>query len=368
MPQPFLVRLFLCVAAVCLVIQPASRARAADKDETKKTKEYDDVKFDTVDQVEIHGRFYSAGKKKAATILVLTKLGGDIRQDGWDRLAEALKKQGYSVLLFDFRGCGESKNISPDFWKVADNVTSIKGGPGNPVKATIDFKDFNKSYYPTLINDIAAARMFLDRRNDAGECNSSDLILIGAEDGAALGMAWIYSEWYRFRLDGVGKLESGSEGRDVAGAVWLSYKRNVGSYSPYMDEWFRYVGREKKTPMAFVCGDGDKSGDELAQYWVNFMKKKEGKGDPGSKLTGFKAIDKADKVAGSELLQKDLKTQEWIIEYIGKLMESRGNSEWGQREAKKIASVWSFPNTLRVAAKSRDSETLNLAPLRLLFR
>jgi pimeloyl-ACP methyl ester carboxylesterase len=358
------------MAAICLLSCPASRACGADKDETKKTKEYDDVKFDTVDQVEIHGRFYAgAGKKKAATVMVLTKLGGDIRQDGWDRLAEALKKEGYSVLLFDFRGCGDSKNISPDFWKVANNVSSIKGGPGNPVKSTIDFKDFSKSYYPALINDIAAARVFLDRRNDAGECNSSDLILIGAEDGAALGMAWIYSEWYRFRLDSIGKLDSGSEGKEVAGCVWLSFRRSLGSNYNVPEEWFRHVGREKKTPMAFVSGDGDRSGEELGQSWVNFIKKKDTKGDQGSKLTGFKPIEKADKVTGSELLQKNLKTQDWIIEYIGKVMEGRGNSEWTQREVKKNAYVWTFPNSaLRIPAKPRDSETISLAPMQMLFR
>jgi hypothetical protein len=181
-------------------------------------------------------------------------------------------------------------------------------------------------------------------------------------------MAWIYSEWFRFHLDSIGKLDSNSAGRDVAGAVWLSFKRSVGTYNPFMDEWFRYIGREKKTPMAFVCGDGDKSGEELGQYWVNFMKKKDSKGDPGSKLTGFRSIDKADKVVGSELLQKNLKTQEWIVEYIGKAMEARGSTEWGQREVKKNAYVWSFPGTLRIAAKTRDSDTINLAPLQLLFR
>src|SRR5438552_2217992 len=115
MPQSFVSRLFLFAGMLCLFALPAPRALAADKDEKKKGKEYDEVKFDTVDQVEIHGRFYASDKqKKAPAVLVLTKLGGDIRQDGWDRLAEALKKEGYSVLLFDFRGCGDSKNVSPD--------------------------------------------------------------------------------------------------------------------------------------------------------------------------------------------------------------------------------------------------------------
>ncbi|HEV2949549.1 MAG TPA: hypothetical protein VGX70_19385 [Gemmataceae bacterium] len=347
----------------------ASPACAADKDDKKPKKEYDEVKFDTVDQVEIHGRFYDGGKgKKSPTVMVLTKLGGDIRQDGWDRLAEALKKENFSVLLFDFRGCGDSKNISPDFWKVPNNVSSIKGGAGNPVKATIDFKDFSKSYYPALVNDIAAARVFLERRNDAGECNSSDLILIGAEDGAALGMAWIYSEWYRFRLDSIGKLDSASEGKEVAGCIWLSFKRNIGANYNVPEEWFRFVGREKKTPMAFVCGEGDRSGEELGQNWVNFIKKKDAKGDQGSKLTGFRPIEKADKVVGSELLQKNLKTEDWIKEYIGKAMESRGSNEWGQREVEKNAYVWTFPGSLRVFAKTKDSKTINLMPLQLIFR
>jgi hypothetical protein len=63
MLRSFLTRLFLCAAATCLYTLFASPVCATDKDD-KKTKEYDEVKFDTVDQVEIHGRFYAGDKKK----------------------------------------------------------------------------------------------------------------------------------------------------------------------------------------------------------------------------------------------------------------------------------------------------------------
>ena len=50
------------------------------------------------------------------------------------------------------------------------------------------------------VNDIAAARRYLEVRNDAGDCNLSNLILVGAKEGAALGSLWIAEEWQRPHL------------------------------------------------------------------------------------------------------------------------------------------------------------------------
>jgi hypothetical protein len=133
-------------------------------------------------------------------------------------------------------------------------------------------------------------------------------------------------------------------------------------------EWFKHVGREKKIPMAFVCGDGDKTSEQLGQYWVDYMKKKDAKGDTGHKLTGAEAIEKADKVTGSELLQKNLKTQDWVMKYVGKVMESRGNNEWDQREVDKKMYVWSLPGGGRLPAKVKESKTPSPVPLQLLLR
>src|SRR5262249_1350054 len=132
------------------------------------------------------------------------------------------------VLSFDFRGHGDSTNVGPGFWQAARaNTSHIKGAAAN--KQKISYKEFAPAYIPMLVNDIAAAKRYLDVQNNAKVSNSSNVILIGAEDGAALGLLWAASEWHRERLgkDAFGrpvvhKNPPEFEGEDLACAVWLS--------------------------------------------------------------------------------------------------------------------------------------------------
>jgi hypothetical protein len=380
MRRIFFAGLFVFAGALCLLAQSPTQVLAADKADDKKKKdkdEYEEAKFVTFDQVEIKGRFYPGAKKKQApAVLLLTKIGADIDQEGWDRLALALKTEGYSVLMFDYRGHEKSKNISPDFWKAPNNRT-LKGAMTPNPKDTIDYKEFPTNYFPNLVNDIMAARLYLDRKNDAGECNSADLILIGAEDGACLGALWMYSEWYRYHVNAVGKQDAKPEGNDIACAVWLSYKSQLGGTAeksggyikPNPSDWFRFVGREKKVPMAFMYAEGDKPGEDFSNNWVNFIKNKDGK-EHGSSLTRAKAIEKADKTVGSELLQKNLPTQDNIIAYLNKVMGERTGTEWTPREVDKNAYVWSIPGSgfRPPIAKVEKQKDFNLLPIQYLVK
>ena len=105
----------------------------------------------------------------------------------------------------------------------------------NYPKPTIAFKDFDKRYYPVFINDIAAARAYLDRKNDNRECNTSNFILIGAQEGATLGALWMHSEYYRYRiieeaagLARVERLDKTPEGKDIICLVALSMSSKLG--------------------------------------------------------------------------------------------------------------------------------------------
>jgi len=377
MQSSVLSRLLLVGGFSCLLAFTPLPAWAADKDEKKDKKDeaYTDVKFETSDQVELRGRWYASAKgKKAPAVLVLPKLLGDISQDGWDRLAETLAKEGYSVLLFDYRGHGKSTTVSPDFWKARDgtgayNANLYKRMLKATPPETIDIKDFKNGYLQYIVNDIAAARLFLDRRNDRGECNTGDLIVIGAEDGACLGEMFLFSEYYRHRLNAIGKPDTNSEGKDIACAIWLSYRRTLGDPKgnpPNLNpkDWFGLVGHEKKVPMAFVYGDDDKAGEAFAQEWVKYIKAKDSKDNTGHKLTGPREIEKAGKVVGNELLQKNLKTQDWIVkEYLKKVMDQRSDTEWTQREVDKNAYIWSLAGTIRPPiAKVKDQKDLNPIP------
>src|SRR5262249_22254161 len=225
------------------------RARAADDKGEEK------VKFDTVDGVELRGVFYSSmvpsrSGKKAPCVLLLHKIGGSCTEDGWDQLAHDLQKAGFCVLAFDFRGHGNSTSIdSTTFWQDRFNVQSLVKGY-DPNKKTIAIKDFNKGYYPQLVNDIAAAKNYLDTRNDAGDCNSSSVVLIGAQDGATLGAMWLNAELMRYRVTGPLQLAKEPTGKDVAGAVWLSISPALGARAAPVTEWIKFAGKDNKIPMA----------------------------------------------------------------------------------------------------------------------
>ena len=169
------------VTALAILVLPQA-LYGQDKAQEKKSDSSENIKFDSVDGVELRGSFYAASKAKAPAVLMLHRYGGS--RQGWEKLAEELQSKGFAVLTFDFRGHGESTKVTSDFWTFPANINHIRGGRKD--KKIIRQSEFRTDYLPMLVNDIVAAKHELDKRNDAGECNSSNVILIGAEEGAAL--------------------------------------------------------------------------------------------------------------------------------------------------------------------------------------
>jgi len=309
------------------------------------------VKFDTCDGVELHGTWY--GKDgKATTVILLHTIGGSSKQDGWDRLAKALNDKGFAVLSFDFRGHGDSTSIQPSFWRQAHNM-SVRGGP----KAeTISYKDYQKGYYPILVNDIAAAKAFLDSRNDigSGECNSRSIILIGAQEGAVLGTMWLASEWYRYKMVNAFKLDDRPEGKNVSACVWLSM---TGS-QPELGNWLKLIGKDKHVPMGFLYGATDNTAATFAQKWARDLK---GTSMPTKKYTAAEAIPKSN-LAGHALLRKDLPTVEKIVDYCTGVTESITAPNHDNIEFEKKAYAWQF-GTRPTQAKFPEEKLLRPIPL-----
>jgi pimeloyl-ACP methyl ester carboxylesterase len=357
--------------ALLAVPQWSGSARAADK--------FTKVTFDTVDGVTLQGTFYPSAKgKDEPTVLLLHKLGtSDSHKDGWDALAAALNEKGYSVLSFDFRGHGNSTTVDPKtFWSPVYgwNAKLIKGGSldakGKP-RDTIDQKHFPPAYVPYLLNDIAAAKWFLDERNDAGECNSRSLILIGAEDGAALGALWMLAEWNRFgatidRLRPglpplVRSVEKEPEGKDQYCAIWLTMMP-LRSVSIPLKIPLRQVGREKKVPMGFFYGDGDSLGKEHAKDFVKLIKGEDTE-SPKYQFTLERAIKEGKELKGSQLLRKTLGTQDDILTYLEKVRDKNPPHKWSKVEAAGNAYVWTFPGAPMRAAKEEKGKALEPIPL-----
>ena len=171
--------------------------------------------FFTADGVQLRGLFHvSLGKKGPADSPVVLFLyapgaGRDMSEAGWAALAHALNTEGYNVFRFDWRGHGKSTDIKDPkkFWtnEYLNGNTSnfnvfIRGGGSKkqPLKGDFFVKDLGTSvnkYMPAYLNDLAAVRVHLDTKNDNKTLNASSIFVIGANEAATLGMAWLAGEW-----------------------------------------------------------------------------------------------------------------------------------------------------------------------------
>ncbi len=306
------------------------------------------VRFESADGVQLQGTFYGSSKTNPPAVLMLHALGEDSKKKGWTLLAEELQKRGFAVLTFDFRGHGLSTDLNDEklFWANRANASLVKGFP----KATsIDYAGFNRAYYSYLCNDIAAARAYLDRKNDAGACNMSNLILIGADTGATLGAIWLHAEYYRVRLKPrfAGDLrpvpENRAEGNDAIGCVWLGINDKLGGTALTLSNTLYLPGKVKAVPMTFWYGEKDKKGkiaaEKLVDNLVAYKKKgKDKEREEKYKLTS--AVEVAgSKLSGSELLQKGLKTEKFLADYLELVVQEK-NTEWVAREFLKTAYGW----------------------------
>jgi alpha-beta hydrolase superfamily lysophospholipase len=349
---------FVASVTILTMLAPAVRAQEQGK--------FESVRFRTADGVTIKGSFYPGENTNAATVILLHNLNENRKKKNWLNLAVELQKKGYAVLTFDFRGHGDSTSVDPEvFWS--------KQHPFNHMVRKgqeIDNK-FDKRYLPALVNDIAAAKAFLDKKNDAKECNSSRIILIGAETGATLGALWLKSEWQRYRvkmtdfgkpwLDRFGRpypdLTKPPEGSAVINCIWLSISPTLGSRTVDLGTLLAKAARERAVPMAFMYSNEDKSGKTVARnlesrlvvYVTEGGKKVR---DKKYRYTAAWEIESG-KLKGQELLQK--KIIEGIVNHLDDSSKDRGE-DWMDRDFRKTAYVWYFGPTVPVLIAKRPDE------------
>jgi pimeloyl-ACP methyl ester carboxylesterase len=294
--------------------------------------ESEKVTFTTVDEVELEGTYYPSSQGvKAPCALLLPNLKGTSRQPGWDQLAGKLQGKGYAVLIFDYRGHGHSTAVQPAFWEVSAN-RELNKKAGKLKKPEITFEDFHQAYYPMLVNDVAAARRFLERKNDARECNIGNLVVIGAQEGAALGALWLATEWRRHppRKKGMATNQPPA-GQDVAAAAWISITPTLGggkSPQTQVKEWIRQ--RRDDTPMAFLYGNEDKASAAFTtELFTKVLRANAPPRPPNTAIKGFRT-----KAVGAELLNTK-GVDDAILNYLDNVLESRDEQTWTDRETKK---------------------------------
>jgi pimeloyl-ACP methyl ester carboxylesterase len=320
----------------------------------------DPVTIDTVDQVELKGTYWPSLKgKKAPVAILLHRVGG--KSSELKEMADQLQKAGFAVLTFDFRGHGESTTVGASFWDAPHNKMMLRHKPG---QNTISLQEFPPRYLPYLVNDIAAAKRFLERRyNDSGDCNTSNVVLVGAEDGATLGALWMASEARRYRLNPFNGMKSPTpESKDVIACIWLSISNWIGpqaapggvakglNVTNQLPKWILDAGhsKESKVPMAFIYGKQDRDADATALRLLRWLKPTYQRGmevkNDDLKATGEKPIAETS-LKGSRLLTGELPTRNWIFkEYLEKVIidEKKGLQEWEKRDPEKSAYLWEF--------------------------
>jgi alpha-beta hydrolase superfamily lysophospholipase len=326
------------------------------------------VNFKSYDEVELTGTFYraapAAGNRDKDTVVMLLHdfnhlKGGGSHQDGWNHLAGELQKAGYNVFSFDFRGFGESKSVGEKFWTFASNRGAGRGRTVKP-PSSIDQKEFSQSYYLNLVNDIAAARSYLNVLNDAGDVNSSNIVVIGAGQGATLGALWMASECRRQRDNQSDRLLPGMnpffrtlddpEGNDLAAAVWLTIspeleRRLLGTAvkSAMVD-----TAKNARIPTYFLYGKNDDKAATLATNYLNAINNDTGKtskteSKTESKGVKAKGVPGSGTLAGSMLLSPRQKTSKEIVDFLNRVVEDRGTRVRKDRQDMKYAFCWSLP-------------------------
>lgn len=335
-------RLFAGLLALSFITTVSLAAEEPKKVETE------DVSFSSADGVDIQGTLYKSAKGGGSPVVMfLHSFGKDPNQEGWKSLAITLAQNGYTVLRFDYRGHGKSTDIGDPktFWKdpvnikymptLANKVPQIK-------KLTIKDVTAKPGYFPHVVNDIMAARVGLDKLNDAGKVNTSSVYIVGATDAATLGLMFIAAEWSRPQVirpaeefpniipaKFLGKAQPA--GRDIAGAIWLSAERHQSVSQDTLKAWVAYestLDLRDKNPMLFLYGAKDpnsKTGAATAKFFVNeVLVAKPPKSAKISPLPFTEYTEVKDTAnVGVNLLGNKLGTEETILKYLEVLQKDR---------------------------------------------
>jgi alpha-beta hydrolase superfamily lysophospholipase len=319
----------------------------------------ENVNILTPDGVKLRGQFYPSEKKCLATVIMLHPVGEgkSMKVPEWKNLALTLQKAGYSVLMFDFRGHGDSTEIaSPkDFWNIKANVLNVK----TKNKDEIDVKDYIKqgsAYLPVLVNDIAAARAYLDRRNDNNkDCNTSSIIVIGADTGATLGAIWMNAEGFRYKYTPAAaplmKAEwaKTSEGNDIIAAVFLSISPKLENRKVSVSAILKNACKDKGTAVCFLSGKDDAKFAKTMETNLKVAK--------SNKHQFIVSAEAPTDLSGVKLLTASLKTDGAILKYLDGVVDDR-KSEWAEHDFEKSLYFWRSLSGQPSPAKKKGEKTL----------
>jgi hypothetical protein len=179
---------------------------------------------------------------------------------------------------------------------------------------------FSPQYYPFLVNDLTAARRFLDEQNDASQCNSGRVFVVAEQSICPLVMLWISTEFERYGFGPKTKLEAAENtcaGEDLCGVIFLSWTGGGGvgqsqalrTADKVMSD--RVLGNaespivlsqiKKKVAMAFIYSKEDKASAAEARTWLTKFGVPPGKSEDPELVKYVREVSGAEKIAGIQL-------------------------------------------------------------------
>lgn len=340
----------LTASAALLVLVPLAGGRSA----RAAGPEFRSLTLTTGDGVELAAR-YAPGRLggKSPAVIVLDDVRSGARPETCRAVATKLAAAGCAVLSFDFRGHGGSTAVTPDFWADPSNRRLVKGYHRTRPKDRIAHADFRPGYLPALVNDVAAARAFLDRRNDAGECNTGQLYVVGFGEGATVGALWVAAEWQRFRCVGTygERLDATPEGRDVAGCVWVDPAPALDKQAVSLGEVVRQAGKKGDALFGLVHAAGDDAGAGLAA-------------DLSRRLAdgGVRRRVVARTVPGTGPLAERPGAVAAVADLLADMREVQDVPLWEDRDFARNRYVWARPGSSVIMAKAEGEEGFRPVP------
>lgn len=350
MTRPDVRKVLVCLAAVAA---PSTAPAAAP--------EFQSVSFTTGDGVELAGR-YAPGRhgRKSPAVIVLDDVRDAARPADCRAVAEKLAAAGCAVLTFDFRGHGGSTAVGPTFWADPTNRRMVRGYHSTRPADAIAYDDFRTGYLPALANDLAAARAFLERRNDAGECNVGQLYVVGFGHGATLGALWVASEWDRFRCFGTfpERLAPTPEGRDVVGCVWVDPERKFDRQTAPLTAAIRQAAQKGTTLFGLVHPVDDTKAAALATEWAKLLNSHPDR--PALVTRVLQAGEPAGTAGRPEVAAE-------VAALIAAMRKVQSPPPWDDRDFDDRTYLWVRRGARPVVAKAEGEEAFRPLPTALLF-
>jgi serine/threonine protein kinase len=319
------------------------------------------VRIRTGDGVDLRATFYRGLEgKKAATFLLIHDLRPGRDATAMAGLAKALQSSGHTVLLPHLRGHGPSTEVEPLlFWRFPANDL----GAGKVHIGPINAANFVPNYIPWLVQDLIAARAYLDTLADEADSavNRSNLIVIGEEEGATLACLWLATECYRFavevRLDlgalsGL-RLAAEPEARAVPGLICLTLAPTLGGRKVPVQDWLTWAG-PRLVPIVIIAGEKDMGSGEFGRRLVRTIK-----ADARLPMLPLDVTIPGTKNTGAALLGVAPGGADTVTQQLTLLRAS----PLGPVNYKTTNYLWAFPSVGRLAAKLATNNSPELLPI-----